>query len=154
MSGYILFNIKQLLHYTNSIQPALLAVLQNCTKPFTPSGTKCFPLMFQNIFKRCTKYMIYTSLSSSLYFYPRDMHLEEICHLLEYHCIPQRMPKRVDICFLYSLFSAVTCWSNLQLHCAISRITAFIIVFLLCGCHWVMSWGRKAHYSSFDSWCS
>lgn len=54
-------------------------------KTLTPSGTKSLPLTFQNIFERCTQYMKYFSLSS-VYLYPRDMHLEEMGRLLEYHC--------------------------------------------------------------------
>lgn len=72
-------------------------------KTFTPSGTKSFPLTFQNIFERCTQYMTYISLSFSLYLYPRDMHLEEISRLLEYHC-NHSVCLREWICISYRVY--------------------------------------------------
>lgn len=45
----------------------------------------------------------YVSLSSFLYFYPLNMHLEEISHLLENHC-NHSVCLKVDLYFLLSYF--------------------------------------------------
>lgn len=98
MFAYILFNIKQLVHQIPYSQLYY-------TKALHTKWYKMFSLDVPKFFERCTKYMKYISLSS-LYFYPRDMHLEEICHLLEQHCNLQRMPKSGYLFLIQFIFSS------------------------------------------------
>lgn len=67
MSGYILFNIKQLVHHTNSIQPAILVVLQKLHKTLHTKWYKMFSLDVPKYFQEMYKiYDIYFPLFFSI----------------------------------------------------------------------------------------
>lgn len=122
----MLFSIYYLFLFLNF---STASYTYNFAEMLTTSGTKSSPLTFQNIYERCTQYMKYFSLSSSLYLYPRDMHLEEISHLPEYHCNHSVYLRQwISISYIDFIFS-----NDMLKQLAVALCNQQN--FLLCGCH-------------------
>lgn len=103
-------------------------------KSVTQSGTKGFPLTFQNIFLKM--YTIYEYIFPSfLFLYPRDMHLDKISCLLECHCnhsicLREWIPISYVVYFQQWVAEATS-------SCTVQSagLQHLIISFLLCCCH-------------------
>lgn len=81
-------------------------------------------------------YVIYSmkriSLYCSVFLFPRDMHLEEWLLFFFFFFFWSITVMAVDVWESGRLsptpsFSAGSCWSNSQLHCAISRVSGFVV---------------------------
>lgn len=140
--------------YSLQIEHSQLFIMwHQCTKPSYQVVQKV-SLEFQKkkktpLFKWRMWYMKHICLSYSVFPFPRNMHLEEMSlfvwsitvmavYVWESGCL---FPPR-------SLFSAGSRWGNSQLHCAISRISGFVVLSL--------SWEGEAPFFSFyfDGCCS